>query len=230
MAPRRMSGRLGGSGSARTVWRICHLTRRVQDGLIGIKHCERKSQITLIGILKKSDAFITNELGSTELHRKHTVRLESEDGLFLRSRVIDQRLIDRIFNEKLIDVDQYDAACSFHALAYRAGMFPASIKLERVQMSVVDRAPRALAIMSVDRYLQRNCDPRAYQAVWLTVVREHKSPITHLRMGLNTLKTYFNPTLTPGSRRSPDSVRATMERAEKALEAAHLEPAPLQGP
>lgn len=178
--------------------------------------------------MKKSRELIANELGSTELHRRHVVRLESEDGLFLRSRVIDQRLIDRLFNQKLIDIDQYDAACAFHALAHRAGMFPASIKLERVQMSVTDRAPRALAILSVDRYLQQNTESRAYQAVWLTVVREIKSPITHLRSGLDVLKTYFNPTLTPGSRRSHDSVRATMERAEKALEAAGLDPVPPQ--
>lgn len=77
--------------------------------------------------------------------------------------------------------------------------------------------------------MQRNASPRAYQAVWLTVVREINSPIMHLRMGLDTLKTYFNPTLTPGSRRSENSVRATIERAEKALEAAEGGALPLQG-
>lgn len=183
----------------------------------------------MTGALKKSRHLIANELGSSELHRKHVVRLESEDGMFLRSRVIDQRLIDRLFNEKRIDIDQYDAACAFHALAHRAGMYPASIKLERVQMSVTDRAPRALAILSADRYLQRNTAPEAYQAVWLTVVRESKSPIRCLRSGLDVLKTYFNPTLIPGSRRSLDSVRSTMERAERALEEAEIEQAPLQG-
>jgi len=183
----------------------------------------------LTGALKKTRSLISNELGSSELHRRHAVRLESEDGLFLRSRVTDQRLIDRLFNDQRIDTDQYDAACAFHALAHRAGMWPSSVKLERVQMSVVDRAPRALAILSMDRYLQRNASPKAYQAVWLTVVREINSPIMHLRMGLDTLKTYFNPTLTPGSRRSEDSVRATIERAEKALEAAEGVAVPPQG-
>lgn len=170
----------------------------------------------------KTRGLIANELGSKELHRRHTVRLESEDGVFLRGRVTDQRLIDRLYNFKLIDLDQYDAACAFHALAHRAGMYPASMQLERVQMTVGNRAPRALAILSADRYLQRNVSEKVYRAVWMTVIREVESPIQQLRMGLNCLKVYFNPTLTPGSRRAPESVRSTIERAEEALQEADL--------
>lgn len=172
----------------------------------------------------KTRELIANELGSNELHRKHTVRLESEDGLFIRAKVVDQHLIDRLYIRKAIDTDQYDAALAFHALAHRSGVFPSSIQLERIQMSVGDRAPRALAMLSADRYLLKSCHPRAYRAVWLTVVRELESPLPDLRSGLNALKQYFNPTLRPGSRRSPDSVRSTLDQAEKALQASSLDP------
>lgn len=147
------------------------------------------------------------------------MRLESEDGVFLRAKVVDQSLVDRLYLEKAIDVDQYDAALAFHHLAHRSGIFPSSMQLERVQMSTRDRAPRALAILSADRYLQNHCPPSGYRAVWLTVIRELPSPIGALRMGLDTLKVYFNPTLTPDSRRS---VRSTTELAETALQAACL--------
>lgn len=181
----------------------------------------------MTGILTRE--LIANELGSNELHRKHAVRMESEDGLFLRARVIDQSLIDRLFIRNSIDADQYDAALAFHELAHRAGVFPSSMQMERVQMSVGNRAPRALAILSVDRYLQKSCSARAYRAVWMTVIREMNSPIEDLRKGLNALKIYFNPTLKPGSRRAPDSVRSTIEQAEKALQAASEGPPPQQG-
>lgn len=186
-------------------------------------HCEPTSLITLTGASKNKRRLISNELGSNELHRKHVVRLETEDGVFIRSRIIDQRLIDKLFNDELIDVDQYDAACAFHALAHRSGMYPSSMQLERVQMSVGNRAPRALAILAADKYLQNNTPTRAYRAVWLTVVREINSPIRDLRTGLNSLKQFFNPTITPGSRRAPDSVRSAIERAEKALDEADID-------
>ena len=165
---------------------------------------------------------VANELGSNELHRRHTVRLESEDGVFLRAKVVDQLLVDRLYLQKAIDVDQYDAAMAFYALAHRSGIFPSSIQMERVQMSVGNRAPRALAILSADRYLQRNCPPSGYRAVWNSVIRELPSPIAELRMGLDTLKVYFNPTLKPWSYRS---VRSTTEQAESLLQAACLRPA-----
>jgi hypothetical protein len=144
--------------------------------------------------------------------------------VFLRAKVIDQYLIDRLYIRKSIDVDQYDAALAFHALAHRSGVFPSSIQLERIQMSVGDRAPRALAMLSADRYLLKNCHPGAYRAVWMTVVRELDSPLDDLRSGLNTLKQYFNPTFKPGCRRSPDSVRLALDQAEKALQEASLTP------
>jgi hypothetical protein len=181
-------------------------------------------QTTMTGISTRE--LIANELGSNELHRKHVVRMESEDGLFLRARVIDQSLVDRLFIHKRIDADQYDAALAFHALAHRAGVFPSSMQMERVQMSVGNRAPRALAILSVDRYLQRACSARAYRAVWTTIIREIESPIKDLIIGLDALKVYFNPTLKPGSRRAPESVRSTIEQAEKALQAASEGPQP----
>lgn len=168
----------------------------------------------------KTRSLIANELGSKELHRRHAVRLESEDGVFLRARVKDQLLIDRLYNFKLIDLDQYDAAVAFHHLAHRAGMYPASVQMERVQMTVGDRAPRALAILSADRYLRQRVSDGVYRAVWMTVVREIESPIRQLRAGLDCLKTFFNPTLTPGSRRS--GVRSTIEQAESVLQAADL--------
>ena len=165
---------------------------------------------------------VANELGSNELHRRHTVRLESEDGVFLRAKVVDQLLVDRLYLQKVIDVDQYDAAMAFYALAHKSGIFPSSIQMERVQMSVGNRASRALAILSADRYLQRNCPPSGYRAVWNSVIRELPSPIMELRTGLNTLKVYFNPTLKPGSHRS---VRSTTEQAESLLQAACLQAA-----
>jgi hypothetical protein len=170
----------------------------------------------------KNRSLVANELGSKELHRRHKVQLESEDGVFLRARIKDQLLIDRIYNFKLIDLDQYDAALAFHHLAHRSGMFPGSVNLERVQMTVGDRAPRALAILSADRYLRQRVSDRVYRAVWMTVVREIESPIHHLRSGLDCLKVFFNPTLKPGSRRAPESVRSTIERAESVLQAADL--------
>ena len=180
----------------------------------------QQNQTTLIGISTNRD-LVANELGSNELHRRHTVRLESDDGVFLRAKVVDQLLVDRLYLQKAIDVDQYDAAMAFYGLAHRSGIFPSSIQMERVQMSVGNRAPRALAILSADRYLQRNCPPSGYRAVWNSVIRELPSPMVELRTGLNTLKIYFNPTLTPGSRRS---VRSTTELAETALQAACLRP------
>lgn len=175
----------------------------------------------MTGTLTTRD-LVANELGSNELHRRHTVRLESEDGVFLRAKVVDQLLVDRLYLQKAIDVDQYDAAIAFYSLAHRSGVFPSSIQMERVQMSVGNRAPRALAILTADRYLQDHCPPSGYRAVWLTVIRELPSPIGALRMGLDTLKLYFNPTLTPDSHRS---VRSTTEQAESLLQAACLQPA-----
>ena len=172
----------------------------------------------------KTRDLIAHELGSNELHRKHAVRLETEDGVFLRAKVTDQHLIDRLYIRKSIDIDQYDAALAFHALAHRAGVFPSSMQMERIQMSVGNRAPRALAILSADRYLLKSCPHSGYRAVWMTVVREIESPLPDLCLGLNALKVYFNPTLVSGSRRSAESVRTTIEHAQEALEAALLDP------
>ena len=64
-----------------------------------------------------------NDLGTTELHKKHRVTLEQSDGAFLRAKVSDQIYIDKLLIDKVISLSQHATAEWFLNQAVKANIY-----------------------------------------------------------------------------------------------------------
>ncbi len=69
----------------------------------------------------------TTNLGSSELHRAHSVRIEG--GTIPRAQVMDQHLIDRYLMHGLLDKAQHRAGEYLLKQASRAGVWPTGVDL-----------------------------------------------------------------------------------------------------
>lgn len=138
------------------------------------------------------------ESGTPELKRKHEVKEESLDtrGIFRRSRVTDQCVIDRFFLDKKISVEQYSAGEMYMGLLWKAGTFLRSPSLEReietkgrdVEKSL---SSRIMVISKARSVLRDRCSSDVMLAVDICIGGNRPVDLVLLRTGLNVLAKHF---------------------------------------
>jgi hypothetical protein len=85
-----------------------------------------------------------SDLGSPDLDRHHTLKLEPVDprNPKPRRRVLDQRTIDRLFLTQKIDQDQWNAAQQLWRMAYSAG-WAGNLESHLRKLQKVDHSPES---------------------------------------------------------------------------------------
>ena len=75
---------------------------------------------------------LVNEIGSRELHKKHSVGFEDADNGFLRLRIKDQLFVDKLLLDDHIDTDQHKEAERILGIAQSANVYIKSPNMEAV--------------------------------------------------------------------------------------------------
>jgi len=138
------------------------------------------------------------ESGTPELKRHHRVEEEKLDsrGIFRRSRVVDQHVMDALFLAGDIRLHQYSAAEMYMALLWKAGAFLRSPSAEKgidvtggdVEKSI---SSRIMVISKARSALRDNCTHDVSLAVDACVVANKRPDLALLKIGLNTLARHF---------------------------------------
>ena len=132
---------------------------------------------------------VINETWSPEVHSKHHVDFElSDDGVYLHGKISDQRLIDKLLRRNVLTVDQHSAADRYYHIAFQAGTWPGQqMRGEYSDFHPAPSYPRALALLGIERYLNKAAGYPACAAVWEVVVCERVAHSELLEQGLNAL-------------------------------------------
>ena len=131
---------------------------------------------------------VVNDLGTAFLHKRHRIELgTSDDGVFSQARVADQRMIDRLLLLRVIDQDQYYGADRYYEAARKSGAWVSMELKEFVDKPPRGSYPRALAILSLDRFLRKTAGIESANEVWRVVVRELPAKLSLLLDGLDAL-------------------------------------------
>mgnify|MGYP003677945118 FL=1 len=89
------------------------------------KQSSQDTQTPRQGVSKKQKAIGNfNDIGTAQVHRRHSVSLEQIEGEPIgRAKINDQMMIDTLLMNDSIDLDQHRAAEYLMDAAFKAGMF-----------------------------------------------------------------------------------------------------------
>jgi len=142
---------------------------------------------------------MATESGTPELKQHHQVNEEKLDsrGIFRRSRVVDQYLIDKLFLTGDIKIHQFCAGEMYIELLWKAGSFLRSPSLDKeieskggggeVEKSMSSR----IMVISKARSALRECRPEVVLAVDVCLAANRRVDLNLLREGLDALSRHF---------------------------------------
>jgi len=130
-----------------------------------------QSRITLTGNSK--DLFL-NDIGNVQLHNKHQVKLTSVDKSKIgRAIVLDQHIIDKLYQIKLLDASQHKACDKYLNIISRSGAYPPTSSCWKEYLPVISSStptPRACILLKVQRTIKKQCGFEKEKVFWSIMV------------------------------------------------------------
>jgi len=116
-----------------------------------------------------------NDIGNVQLHNKHQVKLTSVDKSKIgRAIVLDQHLIDKLYQIKLLDASQHKACDKYLNIINKSGAYPATSSCWKEYLPVSGNSkppiPRACILIKVQRTIKRKVGRNKEKVFWSIMV------------------------------------------------------------
>ena len=115
-----------------------------------------------------------NDIGNVQLHNKHQVKLTSVDKSKIgRAIVLDQHIIDKLYQIKLLDASQHKACDKYLNIINRSGAYPPASSCWKEYLPVTSSStpmPRACILLKVQRTIKNQCGSEKEKVFWRIMV------------------------------------------------------------